>query len=178
MDNEGYKTDFERANNFLKQGDFNQSIKEFEIILKRWPNDSKSFNKLGICYVSIRKYKEARLYLREAIKIDLQYAEPYNNLGNICLENKEYEKAIELYKKALELNPEYAAAHSNLGLVYKRINKIDKAVRHFKKAAKIDRIITREEMQKLKKRPKDKNNFAILILIVVCSVILFLLFKK
>jgi len=178
MDNEEYKINFEKAEGYLKKGNYNQAIKEFEVVLKKWPDDSRCYNKLGVCYASLRDFIKAKSYLEKALALDLKYPEPYNNLGNICLEEKEYEKSIELYKKALELNPDYAAAHSNLGLAYKRTKRINEAVKHFKSAAEIDRKAPISEIKKIRMKTKTKNNIIIFVLILVGLIILWFLLKK
>ena len=178
MDKEEYKIDFEKAENYLKKGNFNQAIREFETVLEKWPNDPRCYNKLGVCYASLRDFIKARSYLEKALALDLKYPEPYNNLGNICLEEKEYEKAIEWYKKALKLNSDYAAAHSNLGLTYKRIKKINEAVKHFKRGAEIDRKAPVLEIKKIRMKTKTKKNIIIFILIFAGLIILWFLLKK
>lgn len=178
MDKEKYKIDFEKAENYLKKGNFNQAIREFETVLEKHPDDPRCYNKLGVCYASLRDFIKAKSYLEKALKFDLEYSEPYNNLGNICLEEKEYEKSIELYKKALELNPDYAAAHSNLGLAYKRTKRINEAVKHFKRAAEIDRKAPLSEVKKIRMEAKTKNNIIIFILILAGLIILWFLLKK
>lgn len=178
MDKEEYKIDFEKAENYLKKGNFNQAIREFETVLEKYPDDPKCHNKLGVCYASLRDFVKAKLYLEKALVLDLEYPEPYNNLGNICLEEKEYEKAIGLYKKALELNPNYAAAHSNLGLAYKRTKRTNEAVKHFKRAGEIDRKAPLSEFKKIRMEAKTKNNIIIFILILSGLIILWFLLKK
>jgi len=178
MEKEEYKINFERAEDYLKKGDFNQAIREFKAVLKKWPNDSRSYNKLGVCYASLKSFGKAKLYLEKALEIDVKYPEPYNNLGNIYLEEKEYEKAIELYKKALELDPDYAAAHSNLGLAYKRLKRINEAVSHFKKAAQIDRRTPLSEIKKIKIKSKNKINTVTFIILVLIGLIILLFFLK
>jgi len=178
MEKEEYKINFERAEDCFKKGDFNQAIREFEVVLEKWPDDSRSYNKLGVCYASLRDFAKAKSYLKKALELDLKYAEPYNNLGNICLEEKEYEKSIELYKKALELNPDYAAAHSNLGLAYKRMKRIKEAVTHFKMAAQIDRRAPLSEIKKIKIKSKNKTNIIIFILFAIGLIILLFFLKR
>jgi len=178
MNKEEYKIDFEKAEGYLKKGNFNQAIREFETVLEKWPDDSRCYNKLGVCYASLRDFVKAKSYLEKALTLDLKYPEPYNNLGNIYLEKKEYEKSIELYKKALELNPGYAAAHSNLGLAYKRTKRINEAVKHFKKAAEIDRKAPLSEVKKIRTKTKSKNNIIIFTLILAGLIILWFLLKK
>ena len=178
MDKEEYKIDFEKAEGYLKKGNFNQAIREFETVLEKYPDDSRSYNKLGVCFASLRDFVKAKLYLEKALALDLKYPEPYNNLGNIFLEEKEHEKAIELYKKALELNPDYAAAHSNLGLAYKRTKRINEAVKHFKIAAEIDKKAPLSEVKKIRTKTKTKNNNIIFILILAGLIILWFLLKK
>ncbi|MDD5015917.1 MAG: tetratricopeptide repeat protein [Atribacterota bacterium] len=116
MYSEEYKINFEKAEDYLKKGNFNQAIRELETVLEEYPDDPRRYNKLGVCCASVRDFIKAKSYFEKALVLDLKYPGPYNNLGNIYLEEKEYEKSIELYKKALELNPDYTAAHSNLGL--------------------------------------------------------------
>ncbi|MEA1939494.1 MAG: tetratricopeptide repeat protein [Candidatus Caldatribacteriota bacterium] len=178
MENKEYKTDFERAEGNFKKGDIDLAIKEVKDIIEKWPNDAKSYSKLGACFASQNRFKEAKLYIEKAIKLDSEFSESYNNLGNIFLEEKNYKKAIPLYKKALELNPGYAAAHSNLGLAYKKVNKYNEAIREFKKAAEIDRRAPIAELKKVAKKPRNKINFVKILLISIALIILWILFKK
>jgi len=178
MKTEEYKISYEKGEDFLNRGDFNQAIKEFEIILEKWPNNPKSYNKLGVCYASLKNFGKAKLYLAKAFEMDAKYPEPYNNLGNIYLEEKAYGKAIELYKKALELNPDYAAAHSNLGLTYKKLKRIGEAVAHFKKASQIDRRAPLSEINKIKMKSKNKVNTIAFIILILIGLIILLFFLK
>ena len=178
MEKEEYKINFEKAEGYLNKGNFNQAIREFETVLEKWPDDPKCYNKLGVCYASLRDFIKAKSYLEKALTLDLKYPEPYNNLGNICLEEKEYEKSIKLYKKALELNPDYTAAHSNLGLAYKRTKRINEAVEHFKRVTEIDRKAPISEIKKIRMKTKTKNNIIIFVLILAVLIILWFLPKK
>jgi len=178
MEKEEYKINFEKAEGYLNKGNFNQAIREFETVLEKWPDDPKCYNKLGVCYASVRDFIKAKSYLEKALTLDLKYPEPYNNLGNICLEEKEYEKSIKLYKKALELNPDYTAAHSNLGLAYKRTKRINEAVEHFKRVTEIDRKAPISEIKKIRMKTKTKNNIIIFVLILAVLIILWFLLKK
>lgn len=178
MEKEEFKINFEKAEGYLKKGNYNQAIKEFEIVLEKWPDDPSCYNKLGICYASLRDFVKAKMYLKKALALDPKYPEPYNNLGNICLEEKDYEKSIELYKKAVELNPDYAAAYSNMGLAYKRTKRINEAVEHFKRAAEIDRKAPISEIKEIRIKTKTKSYIIIFILILVGLIILWFLLKK
>ena len=178
MEKEEYKINFEKAEGYLKKGNFNQAIREFETVLEKWPDDPRCYKILGVCYASLRDFIKAKSYLEKASVLNPKYPEPYNNLGNICLEEKEYEKSIELYKKALELNSDYSAAHSNLGLAYKRTKRINEAVIHFKRAAEIDRKAPLSEVKKIRMKTKTKNNIIIFVLILVGLIVLWFLLKK
>ena len=178
MEKEEYKINFEKAEGYLKKGNFYQAIREFETVLEKWPDDPRCYNKLGVCYASLRDFIKAKSYLEKALTLDLKYPEPYNNLGNIGLEEKKYEKSIELYKKALELNPDYAAAHSNLGLAYKRTKRINEAVKHFKRVTEIERKAPISEIKRIRMKTKTKNNIIIFIFILAGLIILWFLLKK
>jgi len=96
---EEYKIDFEKAEDYLKRRDFKQAIKEFEMVLKKWPNDPRSYSKLGVCYASLKKIDKAKLYFEKSLGLDVKYAEPYNNLGNIYLEKRIMKEPLSYIRK-------------------------------------------------------------------------------
>lgn len=178
MKNETYNTDFAKAEAYLNNGHLDQAIKEFQDMIKRFPENAKCYSKLGACFACQKKFKQAKEYIEKAIDLNSKFPESYNNLGNIFLEEKNYKKAVELYEKAIDLNPDYAAAHSNLGLAYKKLNQYDKAVRSFKKAAEIDRKTPTVKVKEIMNKSKFKINIYFVIFLIIGLLIIWFLFTR
>ena len=178
MKEKSLNVEFMHAEKEMDKGCFNKAINEFQNIIKEFPEDAKSYSKLGVCFAYQKKFKLAREYLGKAITFNAKFAEPYNNLGNIFLEEKNYDKAMEYYRKAINLDANYAAPYSNLGLVYKRLNQYNKAVHYFKKAAEIDRKLPSIEVKKIINHSRKKMNLEWIILLTIGILLIWLLLSR
>jgi type IV pilus biogenesis/stability protein PilW len=90
--------------------------------------------KLGVSYMSMKRFKNAFIEFQKAIKIDPEHKESYNSLGYISTRFKKYEDAISYYKKALSIDPQYSDAMNNLGVTYMELGKWDEAIKYFEMA--------------------------------------------
>ncbi len=61
-----------------------------------------------------QEYQKAFKYLKQAISLEVEKAEPYNLLGVIAEFNDEIERAQKHYRAALAYDPTYKPARSNL----------------------------------------------------------------
>jgi Tfp pilus assembly protein PilF len=89
MDNEEYKINFEKAEGYLKKGNFNQAIREFETALEKWPDDPRCYNKLGVCCAGLKNFVKAKSYL---------------NLGLAYKRTKRINEAVKHFKRATEID--------------------------------------------------------------------------
>ena len=62
--------------------------------------------------------KEAIESLKQAIRINPDFAIAHYNLGAAYSKSGKYQEAIESYKQAIRIDPDDAAAHTNLGVAY------------------------------------------------------------
>jgi Tfp pilus assembly protein PilF len=101
------------------------------------PNDSKSWNNLGLAYNEKGLYDEAIEHLEVAIKLEPDLSLAYSNLGDSYLQKNLLDEAIENYKRALILGPRQYQTHNNICLAYilKDLNK--EAMKHCRKAIQI-----------------------------------------
>ena len=178
MNEKTFDTEFNQAENSLNKGCFDKAIREFQVIIQKFPSEAKCYSKLGVCFACQKKFKQAKEYMEKAIELKSEFPEPYNNLGNIFLEEREYEKAVEFYKKAINLNPDYAAPYSNLGIAYKKLNLYSEAVKSFKKAAEIDRKFPTVKVKEIMKVSKAKISINWIILIIVGIVFIWFLSSR
>lgn len=95
-------------------------------------------NKIGMCFLQLRRDSEAKREFQRAIQANKNYAEAYNNLGALYYNIRKYGAAIKQYKKAIKLNDESASFHSNLGGAYFSQKDFEHASREYRRAIQID----------------------------------------
>ena len=79
------------------------------------------FEKLGMV-------DEALLAYKEAILLDLSFAQAHFKLGNLLLDSNRAAEALMAYLVAAELKPDSAGVHYNLALTHLRLGSTDKAI--------------------------------------------------
>ena len=107
--------------------------------IKLNPLDYIALNILGMIYVGMREYKNAKeVYLR-AIKINDQYHPSYSNLAKCLTELNEREDAIKYLNKCLLIKPDFLEGINNLANIYSNIGNFEKAISLYLKILKTDR---------------------------------------
>ncbi len=128
-----------------KRGDILRAEKEYldatdfyRAAIARSPNSAQLRNKLGISFLQMQRFKEARKEFDRAIKLDRAYADAYNNRGVVEYIGRKYGKAIHEYEKALTLKPDTASYYGNLGAAYFTKKEWEKASDAYNRAVQID----------------------------------------
>jgi tetratricopeptide (TPR) repeat protein len=78
-------------------------------------------------------YREAMEASRQAISLNLYFAEAHINLGFAYNGLGMYREAIEAYKYAIRIRPDSAEAHYNLGFAYFYVDDRDSALEEYRK---------------------------------------------
>lgn len=71
-----------------------------------------------------KRYAEAIMAYRRAIKLDPGQPETLSNLGFCYKQMRDYKKAVECYKQAIALKPDLAETHEYLGEAYVQMGKL------------------------------------------------------
>jgi tetratricopeptide (TPR) repeat protein len=110
--------------------------------------DSILLNNTAWFYTKLGKLSKAEELLREAIKINPDYAEAHVILGFLLVSLGRYTEAEKEYKEAIKINPDYAEAHFRLGELYVKLLEFRRI-----KANQVDKIIDegRKEILEAKK---------------------------
>ena len=131
--------------------------------LKGATGSASVFNKLGICYLQMQRYKEAKKSFERAIKADRKHADALNNLGVIYYQAHNYNAAIKHYEKAISLKDDAASYYSNMGAAYFGKKQFDKAVQNYSKAMQLDpdifERISRAGVQAQLPSPEDRAHY-------------------
>ncbi len=107
-------------------------------------NDDYSFVRASLnlarIYRKQKKFDDAILLLREAVKKEPAFAPLYNETGLTYFDSNLYDFAINNFKKAIDVEEQkkYPEAATNLGVVYLKQGKLAKAIAQFEEAIKMD----------------------------------------
>ncbi len=101
-----------------------------KMIIKLYPNDTKSYFQLASRLDLTGNYKEAILYYQKILELDPGQDEIYNKIGRAYENLDELNEALENYRKFSELYPKDIPG-------FLRIGKIEEMLGHFNKAAEI-----------------------------------------
>lgn len=86
----------------------------------------------------MEQIKEAKAFIKKAIKRQPNEPSLYNSLGNLLSRQNKLDEALNAYQTAIELNPQYPGAFNNLGNIYIKLNKPTEAIAAYQQAIKID----------------------------------------
>jgi len=129
-----------RGDSLRAQKDYLDAIDFYRAAARK--NDSAILhNKMGVSWLQLSKYVDARKEFERAVKMDSGYAEGHNNLGVVYYVNRQYGSAVKEYNRAIRLNPNSASFHSNLGSAYFSRKDFDKATKEYARAMQLDPAI-------------------------------------
>jgi tetratricopeptide (TPR) repeat protein len=136
----------ERARIHMAEKRFEAAIQSYQDLLKDDPKNAVFMNMIGIAYLDLSNYNQAKKYFIRASKADKKYSSAVNNLGMVYYHQKDFRRAIREYQRATLIDPALAGSHANLGFAYYNSNKFPEAASEFQKAIELDpRIFERND---------------------------------
>ena len=136
----------ERARVQMAEKRYEAAIQTYQDLLKDDPKNAVFLNMIGIAYLDLSNYNQARKYFIRASKADKKYSSPVNNLGMVYYHQKDFRRAIREYQRAAVIDPSLAGTHANMGFAYYNTNKFPEAAVEFQKAIELDpRIFERND---------------------------------
>ncbi len=113
------------------------SIRHYNEVIKRNPNNPIAHNNLGLVQVEQGDIVEAINNFGVAIDKDSNFDEAYYNRGTVKSEQNQWREAINDYDKAIKINPQNYLAHNNRGLAQAKIGNYAEAILDYDEAIKI-----------------------------------------
>jgi tetratricopeptide (TPR) repeat protein len=128
----------ERARVQLAEKRYEAAIQTYEDMLRDNPKNALYLNMIGIAYLDLSNFNQAKKYFLRASKADKKYSSAVNNLGMVYYHQRDFRRAIREYQRAAVIDPDQAGTHANLGFAYYNTNKFPEAAIEFQKAIEID----------------------------------------
>ncbi|MCP4356324.1 MAG: tetratricopeptide repeat protein [Proteobacteria bacterium] len=136
---------FTRAIAYERLGQYEKSIKDLNIALKKSPKNSLVLNYLGYLLVDLNQDVSRGLQLIEkSIEVDPTNAASIDSLGWAYVKLERYEEALVNLERAFKLNPTDGVIAGHLGDVYHHLNRSTEAKIYWKKALELETDDKRE----------------------------------
>jgi tetratricopeptide (TPR) repeat protein len=128
----------ERAKIQMAEKRYDAAIQSYQELLKSEPKNAVYMNMIGIAYLNLNNYDQAKKFFIRASKADKNYSSAVNNLGMVYYHQRNFRRAIREYQRAAMIDPTLAGTHANLGFAYYNSNKFPEAAEEFQKALELD----------------------------------------
>ena len=102
----------------VQEKQFTPAAHILEDYVAQRPEDAKAYLGLGMAYLSLLRYAEARPALEHALRLDPNLAEGWYQLGLLAGQQGNWQEAIQNWKKTVALKPDHAPALFFLGTRY------------------------------------------------------------
>ncbi|MEW6117616.1 MAG: tetratricopeptide repeat protein [Nitrospirota bacterium] len=122
----------------LNEGNIQMAFVQLQKSLQLDPDNKETLHSLGLVYLQLEEYDNARELFLKAIAADRHFSDAHNSLGFTYMKLGKWQEAVASFKQALA-NPLYQTpekAFYNLGIAYYRQEQFDAALDAFKSALK------------------------------------------
>lgn len=155
---EKFNYHYERAREFLKEGDFVSAREEVEKALDVKPGDDRALHLLGMIYFKIDDFEKAVKIFKQILRRNPHINTLRVNLGLTYLKLEEYENAVEILREATRIEEDNEKAHNYLGYALYNLGRYEEALEEFKKgkATKMIQKIEKELKEKIKPEGKEE----------------------
>jgi tetratricopeptide (TPR) repeat protein len=131
--------ELERTGDDLRmEKNFIDAMDYYRAALERTPGSASLYNKIGICQLMMRRFKECKKTFERAIRTDRNHADAYSNLGVAYYETHNNNTAIKEYEKAIAIKADAASYYLNLATAYFDKKQFEKAIQNYSKAVQLD----------------------------------------
>ena len=98
-------------------GRYRAAIDAYKEALTRTNNDWEIFHNLGLCYMQLREFDEAKQNFLQAIQVSEIQEASYLSLGKVYMLENARDEAESIFEKGARRNPESPALFTQMGLL-------------------------------------------------------------
>ena len=153
------------ASVMLQQRQFLAATHILEDYVAQRPEDAKAYLGLGMAYLNLLRYADARQALEHSVQIKPDIAEAEYQLGLLAGQQGSRQEAIQHWQRAVDLQPDHAQALFSLGTIYLESGNLAEAEGAFRKSLATDPSNMKTEynlalvLNKLGKSEEAKQHF-------------------
>jgi len=130
---EELKNGIKSAQKTFDNGYVEESLSEYEVLIKKFPNSPVAYYSIGLIYLKTGNYGSSVNNLNKALEINPYNEEKYNKSilsisqrlakkGDEQYRIREFNSALELYLEAVDYYPEFVAVLYRISNVYQQLN--------------------------------------------------------
>jgi len=127
----------EAQNNFQNE-DYENALKEFQIVYEIAPDSIKTIKMLSYVYTKLGNNKKSLEFMIKAVEVAPDDDVVRTQIANTYFENGDYTQAIEWYKKATKVNPKSLDNFYNIAIAYTKAKNDSGAYVAFKKVVELE----------------------------------------
>jgi len=127
-----------RANVYIKQGQFEQAAGELIKAIKYHPKYAEAYYNRGIANRHLGQLNQAVADYTKAIELRPDFAAAFTNRGIVYSKLWQLNEAISDYTKAIEINPDFGNAYYNRGIAYSKLGQPLAAIADYDRTIKLD----------------------------------------
>jgi len=98
-------------------GRYRVAIDAYKEALTRTSDDWEIFHNLGLCYMQLREFAEAKKYLLQALQVSEIQEASYLALGKVHMLEGERDEAESIFERGARRNPESPTLFTQIGLL-------------------------------------------------------------
>jgi tetratricopeptide (TPR) repeat protein len=124
---------YEKGNDYLKNGQCDLAIGEYNKAVELAPDYYGLYNKLGYANYYSGRFEEALNYFRRALILKRDNLDTIIGIANAYMVLEQEREARHYFEKAIEIDPENSAAFMPLAFIYNHEKKFDESAKFAKK---------------------------------------------
>jgi len=121
---------------YLRNGRYDDAVKQFRQVLKFKPDSYLAYNNLGAVYYFIERYEDARQMWERSLTIEPSW-EAISNLGSLHYFKEQYAEAARVYEGALDFFDDKYQLWGNLASAYGANGERQKSFDTYQRAIKM-----------------------------------------
>ena len=121
-----------------RNGDYHDDITMWRDVAMKRPNNPRPLLAIGSNLIQQRRFTQALVASRKAIRLDVNNAEAHSNAGLALASMNRFRDAMTEYKAAIRINPDHFPAYTNLGIAQAQQGQLDEALKSFRQAIRIE----------------------------------------
>jgi tetratricopeptide (TPR) repeat protein len=136
----------QRAMDHAQQGQIDEAIALFTLLIDYNPNSASNYNNRGLLYFRQGCPHLALADYNRALRLNSRLAKIYNNRANCFASLGKLESAIADYETAIDLDPTDIRSRLNQGITFRDLEVYDRAIESFDLALQFSQLLNSTDM--------------------------------